>query len=109
MPKPATVTSVARRVTQVPGTQELLWGFAIQGLVCTGMVVALVRLIPYHRQQQQRNQVLQTEVERLEAQVQALQSEFQRTFDPQQQPRLMQRATQRLQPHQRPVTWVAPR
>ncbi|APB33057.1 hypothetical protein GlitD10_0743 [Gloeomargarita lithophora Alchichica-D10] len=108
MPAPSTSSSVARRPTQVPPHRELFWGFVIQGLVCAGMAVALVRLIPYHRQQQQRNQVVQTELERTETQVQQLQTQFQRTFDPQQQPRLVQKATQRLQPQQRQVIWVAP-
>ncbi len=108
MPLPTNPSSVARRPAQVPPVQELFWGWVIQGLVCTGMVVALVRLIPYHRQQQQRQRVLQTELERTETQVQELQTQFQRTFDPQQQPRLVQKATHRLQPHQRQVTWLTP-
>jgi len=103
---PAPRPSVVQRPAQVPLKQELFWGFAIQGLVCTGMVVALVRLLPYHQQQQQRSQFLQTELQRTEAQVQELQTQFQRTFDPQQQPRLQQKATHRLQPHQRQVTWL---
>ncbi len=107
-PMPSPPSSVARRPARVPPNQELLWGWVIQGLVCTGMVVALVRLLPYHRQQQQRYQLLQTELARTETQVRALQNQFQRTFDPQQQPRLVQKATQRLQPHQRQVIWLTP-
>lgn len=109
MPSPSPAAVVARQATQVPTLQELLWGFTIQGLVCTGMVVALMRLVPYHRQQHHRQQVLQTELERTEAEVQALQNQFQRTFDPQQQPRLVQKAAQRLRPHQRQVIWVTPK
>ncbi len=101
--------SVVRRPAQVPHVQELAWGFVIQGLVGSGMLLALVRLLPYYQQQQQRHHLLQTEIERTEAQVRELQTQFQRTFDPYQQPRLIQQATQRLQPHQRQVIWVKPR
>ncbi|WP_448380249.1 slr1601 family putative cell division protein [Gloeomargarita sp.] len=96
-------------VVRVPPVQELVWGFVIQGLVGSGMLMALVRLLPYYQQQQQRHHLLQTEIERTEIQVRELQTEFQRTFDPHQQPRLIQKATQRLQPHQRQVIWVKPR
>jgi len=101
--------SGVRRPAQVPSLHELAWGFVIQGLIAIGMVVALMRLVPHYQQQKQRQQLLQTEVARTEAQVRELQTQFQRTFDPQQQPRLVQKATQRLQPHQRQVIWVEPR
>ncbi|MCS7030407.1 MAG: hypothetical protein NZL92_02595 [Gloeomargarita sp. SKYG116] len=100
--------TVVRRQPTVPSSRELGWGFAIQTLIAAGMVVALARLWPYYCEQQQRQRVLETELTRTETQVQALQQQFQRTFDPRRQPRLQQAATQQLQPHQRLVIWVSP-
>ncbi|MCS7226262.1 MAG: hypothetical protein NZ821_04640 [Gloeomargarita sp. SKYB31] len=99
---------VVRQQSVVPDTRELGWGFAIQTLIAAGMVVALARLWPHYCEQQQRQRVLETELTRTETQVQALQQQFQRTFDPRRQPRLQQAATQQLQPHQRLVIWVSP-
>ncbi|MEN9208318.1 MAG: hypothetical protein Q6L50_08985 [Gloeomargarita sp. GMQP_bins_120] len=104
MPTP----TVVRAPRTVPTLTELAWGWLLQALIAGGMLVALTRLWPYYCAQRQRQQLLQTEVSRTETQVQALQHQFQRIFDPRQQSRLRQAATQQLQPNQRLVIWVTP-
>jgi len=69
---------------------------------------ALIRLVPQNLAQQARLQELQTEVAFVERRVDQLQDRFNRHFDPQQTRAIMQEQSNRVDPNQRQVIWVAP-
>lgn len=70
--------------------------------------VTLVRLLPYNLSQQAKLRELETEVALVESRVDQLKASFDRHFDPQQTRAVMQEQSNRVDPHQRQVIWVAP-
>lgn len=68
-------------------------------------VTALVQLIPSYKEQQQKLQEISQEVERTEARVQRLRSEFSHNFDPQQTQKIMQEQTELQDPQQLSIIW----
>lgn len=77
----------------------------VLGVIATS---ALASLVPYTLAQQAKLEELQTEVAELDWQVNRLQTEFDRHFDPQQSLSVMQEQSARINPNQRQVVWVTP-
>jgi hypothetical protein len=71
-------------------------------------VSALVKLIPYNLAQQSKLMEIRTDVTALEGRVDRLQAELNRQFDPQQAMSVMQAESNRVDPRQRQVLWLAP-
>jgi hypothetical protein len=71
-------------------------------------VSTLLHLIPYNNKQQADLQQLQAEVTATNAKVEALQSDFNRHFDPQESLNVMQEQNIRFNPKQRQVVWLTP-
>ncbi len=66
-------------------------------------ISALAQLLPYHWLQQQKLREIRTEVNLIEARVNQLQAEFDRSFDPRQTRSIMQQQTARRDPNLRPL------
>ena len=71
-------------------------------------VSALVKLIPYNLAQQAKLKEIRTDVTALEGRVDRLQAELNRQFDPQQAMSVMQAESNRVDPRQRQILWLAP-
>jgi hypothetical protein len=76
---------------------------AVNIVISTAAVSALVQLLPYHWSQQDKLRTVRTEVKVMEGRVQNLQTEFSRNFDPGEAKSIMQQKSFRFDPNQRPV------
>lgn len=79
---------------------------AINVLISTVAVSALVKLVPYYLSQQEKLQEIQTQVKLTEGRVNSLRTDFNRYFDPQQAKSIMQEQSNRVDPGQRPVILI---
>ncbi len=71
-----------------------------------GAVSALVKLLPYNISQQAKLQEISTEVKQTESRVADLQTDFNRSFAPEQAKKIMAEQSSRVDPRQRPVFFV---
>lgn len=76
---------------------------AVNIVISTAAISALVQLLPYHWLQQDKLREVRTEVKVMEGRVQDLQTEFSRNFDPSEAKNIMQQKSYRFDPNQRPV------
>jgi hypothetical protein len=76
---------------------------AVNLLISTAAVSALVQLLPYHWLQQEKLREIRTEVKVMEGRVNTLQAEFSRNFDPRQSKSIMQQKAYRFDPSQRQI------
>lgn len=81
---------------------------AVNFLLGTIAVAALVKLLPHNLSQQTKLKELNAEVAEVEARVGQLQADFDRHFDPQQAMSVMQEESVRVDPMQRQVVWTHP-
>jgi cell division protein FtsL len=79
---------------------------AVNGLLSTAAVVALVNLLPYQLSQQAKLREVRSEVQQTETQINQLQAEFSDSFDPQQAKQVMQEQSGRVDPNQRQIVLV---
>ncbi len=75
-------------------------------VLVVGAVSALVKLLPYNISQQAKLREISTEVQVTESRVANLQTDFNRSFDPQQSKKIMGEQSNRVDPKQRPVFLV---
>ena len=68
-------------------------------------ISTLLQLLPSYKEQQQKLQEISHEVQRTEARVQRLRSEFSRNFDPQETQQIMQEQTELQDPQELQVIW----
>jgi outer membrane murein-binding lipoprotein Lpp len=71
-----------------------------------GAVSTLVKLLPYNIYQQAKLQEISTEVKQTESRVADLQTNFNRSFAPDQAKKIMAEQSSRVDPGQRPVFFV---
>ena len=74
---------------------------AVNIVLSTAALSALVQILPYQWSQQEKLGEIQTEVKLIEGRVNLLQTDFSRYFDPQQAKSIMQEQSNRLDPGQR--------
>ncbi len=72
-------------------------------VLVAGAVAALVKLLPYNISQQAKLKEISTEVKLTESRVAELQTEFNRSFDPQEAKKIMAEQSNRVDPRQRPI------
>jgi hypothetical protein len=72
-------------------------------VISAAAVSALIQLLPYHWSQQEKLRAIRTEVNLAEARVSTLNSEFSRSFDPNQTKSIMQQEGYRFDPNQRNI------
>ncbi len=72
-------------------------------VLVAGAVSALVKLLPYNISQQAKLQEISTEVQQTESRVADLQTDFKRSFAPEQAKIIMAEQSSRVDPRQRPV------
>lgn len=87
-------------------TAEIGAKVAVNGLLSTAAVVALVNLLPYQLSQQAKLREVRSEVQQTETQINQLQAEFSDSFDPQQAKQVMQEQSGRVDPNQRQIVLV---
>lgn len=87
-------------------TAEVGIKVAVNGLLSTAAVAALINLLPYYNSQQAKLREVQSEVQQTEAQVDQLQEEFSYSFDPRQARRVMQAQSGRVDPNQRQIVLI---
>lgn len=75
-------------------------------VLVAGAVSALVKLLPYNISQQAKLQEISTEVKQTESRVADLQTDFKRSFAPEQAKKIMAEQSSRVDPRQRPVFFV---
>ncbi|MBW4556133.1 MAG: hypothetical protein KME59_09360 [Trichormus sp. ATA11-4-KO1] len=73
---------------------------AVNLVISTAAISALIQLLPYHWTQQERLREVRTEVKLMEGRVNSLQAEFSRNFDPSQANSIMQQQAYRFEPSQ---------
>ena len=71
-----------------------------------GAVSTLVKLLPYNISQQAKLQEISTEVKQTESRVANLQTDFNRSFAPEQAKKIMAEQSNRVDPGQRPIFFV---
>jgi hypothetical protein len=76
---------------------------AVNIVISTAAISALVQLLPYHWLQQNKLREVRTELKVMEGRVQYLQREFSRNFDPSEAKNIMQQKSYRFDPNQRQV------
>lgn len=97
-------TRQRRRVNSYQGIAvENTAKLVVNVLLVAGAVSALVKLLPYNISQQAKLQEISTEVKLTESRVADLQTNFNRSFDPQQTKKIMQEQSNRVDPGQRPI------
>jgi hypothetical protein len=87
-------------------TAEVGLKVAVNGLLSTAAVAALINLLPYYTSQQAKLREVQSEVQQTETQVDQLQAEFSYSFDPLQARRVMQAQSGRVDPNQRQIVLI---
>jgi hypothetical protein len=85
---------------------ETIAKIAVNTVIASAAVSALVQLLPYHRVQQEKLREIGTEVKLMEGRVNNLQTEFNRNFDPRESKSIMQQQTYKFDPHQRPIVLI---
>lgn len=75
-------------------------------VLVVGAVSGFVRLLSYNASQQTKLQEISTEVKLTEGRVADLQTDLNRSFDPQQAQKIRQEQSNRVDPQQRPVFFV---
>ncbi|NMG10756.1 hypothetical protein [Brasilonema sp. UFV-L1] len=78
---------------------------AVNVVISTAAVSALVQLLPYHWSQQEKLRTIRIDVKQMEERVYGLQTEFSRNFDPRQAKMIMQEQGYRFDPNQRQVVF----
>jgi hypothetical protein len=76
---------------------------AVNILISTVAISALVKLLPFEWSQQEKLREIRTEVKLMEERVNKLQEEFSRNFDPSQTKAIMQEQAYRFDPRQRQI------
>ncbi len=76
--------------------------------VSLGAIAALSQLLPSYTRSQDQLEQLHEDVDTTRSQVQGLQGQFSRYFDPTQVRNLIEEETQRLDPQRRPIVWTEP-
>lgn len=89
-------------------TVEVTARLGVNLLLSSMAVAALIKLLPYNLDQQSRLQEIRSDVAELDAQVDQLQAEFDRNFDPNQTMEVMREQSARVTPNQRQVIWMNP-
>jgi ribonuclease D len=79
---------------------------AVNVVLSSAAIAALVQLLPYHLSQQAKLGEIREEVKRTEKRVNRLSNNFSRYFDPQQAKSVMQEQSHRVDPSQRQVVWL---
>jgi cell division protein FtsB len=87
---------------------ETSFKLGVNAVLAIVAVSALVKLIPYNLAQQSKLKEIKTEVTALEGRVDRLQADLNRQFDPQQSMSVMQAESNRVDPMQRQIQWLAP-
>ncbi|QDZ39791.1 hypothetical protein FRE64_07450 [Euhalothece natronophila Z-M001] len=77
-------------------------------LIIAVAIAALNRLLPHYQTQNARLEELNNEVERTQARVDRLNSQFTRNFDPYQSQEIRQEHTHQIKPNQRRIVWLEP-
>ncbi len=78
---------------------------AVNVVISTAAVSALMQLLPYHWSQQEKLRTIRIDVNQMEERVYQLQGEFSRNFDPRQAKMIMQEQGYRFDPNQRQVVF----
>jgi len=76
--------------------------------VSLGAIAALSQLVPSYTRSQDQLEQLHEDLDTTRSQVQGLQGQFSRYFDPTQVRTLIEEETQRLDPQRRPIVWTEP-
>ncbi len=100
--KPRPKRHLRQRAYQVMGL-EITAKVAVNIVVSTAAISALVQLLPYHWLQQDKLREVRTEVKVMEGRVKDLNTELHRNFDPSEAKNIMQEKSYRFDPNQRPV------
>jgi acyl carrier protein phosphodiesterase len=87
-------------------TVEIATRLSVNVVIGVAAIASLVRLVPYNMAQHSKLKSLNAEVQNLEQQVDVLQSDFVRYFDPQQTQSVMQQESSRVTEGQRRVVWT---
>lgn len=87
---------------------ELGLKLTVDVTVSLGAIAALTQLVPSYTTSRGQLEQLQEDVDATRSQVQQLQGQFSRYFDPTQVNRLLEEETQRLDPQRRPIVWSEP-
>ncbi len=115
LPKPRqsleTVALVPKRKTRQRSRLHPYQGIALENtaklvvnmVLVAGAVSALVKLLPYNISQQAKLQEISTEVKQTESRVANLQTDFNRSFAPEQAKKIMAEQSNRVDPGQRQV------
>lgn len=85
---------------------ELTVKLAVNLVLLSAAIAALVRILPYQSSQQEKLRELSAEVNATETRVDRLRLSFNRNFDPQQARNVMQEQSYRVDPRQRQVVWL---
>ncbi|AFY65162.1 hypothetical protein [Geitlerinema sp. PCC 7407] len=85
---------------------ELTVKLAVNLVLLSAAIAALVRILPYQSSQQEKLRELSAEVNATETRVDRLRLNFNRNFDPQQARNVMQEQSYRVDPRQRQVVWL---
>lgn len=75
----------------------------VNTVLVVGVVSALVKLLPYNLSQQAKLQEISTEVKQTEKRVTVLQTDFNRSFAPEQAKKIMAEQSNRVDPSQRQI------
>lgn len=97
-----------RRDPQRAITFEASARLGVNVLLGVMAISALIKLLPYNLAQQERLREIRSEVAELDGQVDRLQAEFDRNFDPHQTLEVMREQSARLTPTQRQIIWMDP-
>ncbi len=87
---------------------ETIFKLSLNTILSLGAIATLIRLVPFHQEQQAKLHQIEMQVQETETRVREQRREFNRSFDPSQSRRLMQELTPRLDPHQRKIILTEP-
>lgn len=97
-----------RQNSQQPIVLEATVKLTVNCVLAATAIVTLAKLIPYNLEQRTDLERLQAEVKEATTKVAALETDFDRHFDPQQSLNVMQEQNIRFNPKQRQVVWLQP-
>ncbi|KAB8314038.1 hypothetical protein SD81_039130 [Tolypothrix campylonemoides VB511288] len=78
---------------------------AVNLVISTAAISALIQLLPEHWSQQDKLRAISIDVKQMEERVYKLQAEFSRSFDPRQAKMIMQEQGYRFDPNQRQIVF----
>lgn len=104
-PRPKRVT---RRYSFRSVAGETTAKLVVNVVLSTAALAGLVQLWPYHQTQQAKLREVREEVQRTEARVNNLRTDFSRSFAPGEARRVMHDQSYRVDPNQRQVVWQDP-